>query len=171
MPWVAFFRNLNQGQRGSPSSQALADALRDAGADRVTLVRGNGTAVFTADDPVATAQRAAGALSPWADRVFVREGDWILRLLGGIDPASDPRTELTLFDHMEFGTAPPIRGTGCTIVAAGEGFALVENDEERRSNGTAAVERLLGTPATSRGISTLRRVVSHLDAFQFGGGA
>jgi hypothetical protein len=166
MPWVAFFRNLNQGQRGSPSSQALADALRDAGADRVTLVRGNGTAVFTADDPVATAQRAAGALSPWADRVFVRDWVWLKQLVGGIDVALDGRTEVTLFDDVELNEAIPIRGTGCTIVAAGEGFALVENDEERRSNGTPTVERLLGAPATSRGISTLRRVVPHLDAFQ-----
>jgi hypothetical protein len=159
---VAFFRNLNQGQRGSPSSAALATALRAAGAGTVTLVRGNGTAVFDAADPLAAADLAARDLAPWRDRVFVRDGGWLRQLVGGIDDASDSRRELTLFDDVDPGLAIPARGVGCTIVATGVGYALVENDGERRSNGTPTVERLLGTPATSRGLPTLRKVVSLL---------
>ena len=163
MPSVAFFRNLNQGQRGNPSSAELSAGLKDAGADTVTLVRGNGTAVFVAADPATTADLAAQTLAPWRDRVFVRDVAWIRRLVGSIDPASDARTELTLFDEVELGLATPARGVGCAIVSAGVGYAVIENDEERRSNGTPTVERLLGSPATSRGLPTLRRVASLLD--------
>jgi len=156
MTSVAFFRNLNQGQRGNPTTAALLEALGAAGARDLRPVRGNGTVLFTSADPEATAAAARASLAPWDDVVFVRESAWLAELLGAAMP--DDRTEITLFDPSV--TAPPQRGKRCEIVSSGPGYAVVLNDSARQSDGTPTVERMLGVPATSRGVPTLRRVVA-----------
>jgi len=156
MASIAFFRNLNQGQRGSPTTAELLAALRSAGALDIRPVRGNGTVLFQSADPEATAQTARDSLAPWGDVVFVRESEWLADVLATVD--LDDRTELTLFDPTvsELGQ----RGTRCSIVHSGAGYAIVINDSAHQSDGTPTVERMIGVRATSRGVPTLRRVVA-----------
>ncbi|WP_375385063.1 GNAT family N-acetyltransferase [uncultured Microbacterium sp.] len=45
---VAFFRNVNQGQRGHPATSHLVEAMTDAGFTGIAGFRGNGTVVGTA---------------------------------------------------------------------------------------------------------------------------
>ena len=156
VPSVAFYRNLNQGQRGSPTTVELLEALRDAGALDIRPVRGNGTVLFESADPERTAQVSRARLKPWDDVVFVRDSDWLAALLATVE--LDDRTELTLFSRSATVTAQ--RGKRCEILSSGPGYALVVNDFPRQSDGTPTVERLLGVPATSRGVPTLRRVVA-----------
>ena len=47
----------------------------------------------------------------------------------------------------------------CRIVDAGEGWAMSVNERDRESNATPVVERIVGTPATSRGLPTLLRLL------------
>ena len=156
MPSIAFFRNLNQGQRGCPSTEELRAAFRAAGARDIKPVRGNGTVLFESLDPETTARAVRGRLPPWDDDVFVRNSDWLADLLTTV--SSDDRAEVTLFEPTV--TAPAQRGKRCEIVSSGPGYAIVLNDSAGQSDGTATVERMLGLPATSRGVPTLRRVVA-----------
>ena len=47
----------------------------------------------------------------------------------------------------------------CTIIDAGDGWVVTINERERESNATPLVERLTGSPATSRGLPTLIRLI------------
>ena len=57
---VAFFRNVNQGQRGHPSSADLLAALADAGGRDAVAFQSNGTVVFT-DAPASETAGDIGA--------------------------------------------------------------------------------------------------------------
>ena len=151
---IALLRNLNQGQRGSPTTEALIDAFVRAGASDIRPVRGNGTVLF--DGTAGLPHRAKAWLAPWDDVVFVRGASWVAQTVAGVD--DDPRTELTLFD--ESATVTPQRARRCEIISAGPGFAVVLNDTDGQSDGTPTIERLLARRATSRGIPTLRKVVA-----------
>ncbi|WP_344736882.1 hypothetical protein [Microbacterium awajiense] len=50
------------------------------------------------------------------------------------------------------------------MLDAGEGWVVTLNDRERESNATPTVERLTGGRATSRSMTTVRRLLDrHLD--------
>ena len=160
MTSIAFFRNLNQGQRGSPATSDLVEAFRAAGAQDITAVGSNGTVLFSSDDPDAVAERVAGQLLPWHDQVVVRETEWLAGVLGSVDRDLDAVTEVTMFEAGQLlEISVPHPATGSTITRVGPGFAVVVNHRQRQSNGTPAVERLGGRPATSRSVTTLRRVL------------
>ncbi|HEY1529994.1 MAG TPA: DUF1697 domain-containing protein [Galbitalea sp.] len=61
---IAFFRNLNQGQRNSPITSQLVDAFTASGATAVRAFQTNGTVIFDAADPTAAVhavvERVAG---------------------------------------------------------------------------------------------------------------
>ena len=59
---VAFLRNVNQGQRGHPSTDDILAAFADAGVDDALAFQTNGTIVFTCDDPQTTVEAAQGSL-------------------------------------------------------------------------------------------------------------
>ena len=70
MTSVAFFRNLNQGQRGHVTTAQLVDAFVVSGAIGVRPVRANGTVIFTADNTeecLSTALAQLHGASAWAD--------------------------------------------------------------------------------------------------------
>ncbi|MBB5632576.1 hypothetical protein BKA04_000799 [Cryobacterium mesophilum] len=165
---VAFFRNLNQGQRRSPSSVILERAFVNEGATDVLLVQGNGTVVFSAEDVAVCIRDAAmtvRAASDWDDVVFVRPVDWLAELVRGLDsdvPIS-ANTELSLFDEaVAVAGSIPLPGRRCTIIRGGPGYAVCLNDRERESNGTPTLERMLDVRVTSRGLPTLRRLIRRL---------
>lgn len=168
MDHVAFLRNVNQGQRGHPSTADVRAAFADAGCPDAALFQSNGTIVFSAGDPDTVIAVAVDAL---AARTGVERDGFGMPLLTVADivdvQAHAPdghRRELTLHGGGVLdGSDPVIAGEAahrrCRIVASGPGWAVLLNERDRESNGTPVVERITGGPATSRGIPTLVRLV------------
>ena len=156
---VAFFRNLNNGQRGHPSSSDILRAFAEVGASDARLVRSNGTVVFAGG--AEQAYRAAELLvemSMWDDIVCVRDVEWIANTLNGMPAAVDlSRVEVTLFDERAV-VELPLCGRRCEVIDGGAGYAITLNLIDRVSDGTPVVERALGVRATSRGVSTLQLI-------------
>ena len=165
MTHVAFFRNLNHGQRGNPDSDLIGTAFGEAGATNVRLVRSNGTVVFTARDPGSVADGAAALLvvrSRWDDIHFVRDLAWLRDLvheLAELDPLAQQRTEVTFFEQSADPLSLlPIEAPRCTVVRGGPGYAVTLNSVDLVSDSTPMIERALGVSATSRALSTLDRL-------------
>ena len=165
---VAFFRNLNLGQRRShsPTRPELLDAFARAGAKSAVNFQVNGTIVFDTDnDPTALAKRAVELLTPvcgYDDAVLVRPVDWILGL--DLDDIG-PNAEVSLFDGTDDFPEPlPWLDSGVTVVRADHQHAVCLNDLERTSGGTWTLERRLGMPVTSRGVPTMLRLQARLRA-------
>lgn len=164
---VAFFRNLNNGQRLSPTRDQLLDAFGAEGATDVLSHQSNGTVAFATDgDPQVVADAVAARMegvSEWSDVVLVRSVAW-LRDLG---PAGFPDgCELTLYDGRDsFPEELPFfsERAAATILTADHRHAIVQNHVDRRSNGTPLLELLVGVPATSRGLGTVERLLARLD--------
>jgi hypothetical protein len=164
---VAFFRNLNVGQRGSPRTQQLVDAFAEAGATDVASVRSNGTVVFTSSSPAHTRDRACSLLilhTDWCDVAPVRPARWVLGLadrLAGVEG----NAEVAFYDgRHDFPEAPPWRPESglLTVVAADRRHAIAVNDEPRTSYATPVLERLLEVRVTSRGAATVLAVADRL---------
>jgi uncharacterized protein (DUF1697 family) len=83
---VAFFRNLNLGQRRSrsPTRPELLEAFERAGAATATSFQVNGTVIFGTDQkPQALAEETVRLLTPvcgYDDVVLVRPVSWVLEL-------------------------------------------------------------------------------------------
>jgi uncharacterized protein (DUF1697 family) len=164
---VAFFRNLNVGQRGSPSTQQILDTFTEAGATEVASVRSNGTVVFTSSSPARTRDRVCSSLilhTDWCDVAPVRSGRWVLDLaerLAGVEG----NAEVAFYDgRHDFPEALPWRPESgrLTVVAADRRHAIALNDEPRTSYATPALERLLELRVTSRGAATVLAVAARL---------
>jgi hypothetical protein len=164
---VAFFRNLNLGQRRShsPTRPELLDAFAKARAPEATSFQVNGTVIFEHDgDAQALADDARDLLTPvcgYTDVVLVRPADWVLAL----DLGSESRAEVSLFDGPDPFPEPlpwEVPGAGLRVVRADAVHALSLNDVEQTSGATWALERRLGMPVTSRGVPTMRRLQTRL---------
>jgi uncharacterized protein (DUF1697 family) len=168
--YVAFFRNLNQGQRNSPTGAALIEAFVRCGATDVATFQGNGTVTFRADHAPKCAEGTAEILrseSPWHDVVFVRRLEWATGLVKelGLAPAIDPRfSEVSLFNETSsVAGLLPIAGRRCWVTHGGSGYAVTVNERLDESNATPTLERATGEPVTSRGLLTLQRLVRRFD--------
>lgn len=164
---VAFFRNLNLGQRRShsPTRPELLEAFERAGATSATSFQVNGTVIFECDsDPQALADDAVRRLTPvcgYDDAVIVRPVPWILALV--LD--TGPRAEVSFFDGPDpFPETLPweVPGAGLTVVRADALHAVSLDDVEGTSGATWALERRLGMPVTSRGVPTMTRLQARL---------
>lgn len=170
---IAFLRNVNQGQRGHPSTADILAAFADAGAHDAVAFQANGTIIFTADDPRTAVDDAMAALA--ARSGVEREGFWMplpdvtaIVEAHAIEPDA-ARRELTL--HGGGGLDPEDREVvrvashrRCRIVDAGDGWIVSINERDRESNATPVAELLTGTPATSRGMPTLVRLIDRFGA-------
>lgn len=161
MQHIAFFRNVNQGQRGHPGTDELVASIEAAGGTGVFAFQSNGTLVFEAEDGAEVARRLER-------EVFIRPADFLQPLLRYEGMPASSRLELTLFDpesELVGGDALALatRRGRCEIVERGAGWALVLNHIEHQSNGTPVVERVIGSAATSRGLPTLLRLAHRLD--------
>ncbi|MET0859939.1 MAG: DUF1697 domain-containing protein [Microbacterium sp.] len=169
---VAFFRNLNQGQRGHLGAADLQHAFAEVGAREVHTFQSNGTVVFEADEPDAVGQDVHGRLAArglFDDVVIVRALAFVEDIVDSFTQFDDvQRHELTLFagdGAFERTAALPASVTvaatrrRCAVVAHGPGWALVRNDRDGQSNGTPTIEAAVGSRATSRGLPTLLRLV------------
>lgn len=168
MPQVAFFRNVNQGQRGMPRTDDLLDAFRDAGVPDAAAFQSNGTVVFTTPDSAATITDVRSSLMArgfFIGEIYTRPVQFIRDIVARYRENVDiGRYELTLFPDREVivdeaRMAKEARRRRCEIVDHGPGWAVVSNDGERQSNGTPTIEAALAVPATSRGFPTLERLV------------
>jgi uncharacterized protein (DUF1697 family) len=165
---IAFLRNVNQGQRGHPSTADIVAAFADAGADDPVAFQSNGTVVFGADHPQIVLAAATAALA--AHSGAERDGFWmpLPQVTAVVEAhAAEPdaaRRELTLhgggmIDRDDPETERVAAHRRCEIVDAGDGWIVSVNERDRESNATPVAERLTGGPATSRGMPTLVRLV------------
>ncbi|GAA1918253.1 hypothetical protein GCM10009775_08550 [Microbacterium aoyamense] len=170
---VALFRNVNQGQRGHPSADQIVAAFRAAGAVDAVTFQSNGTVVFTARDAAAAAvavRHRLGDDGVFDDLIEVRPLSFLELIVAEHAGAPDAhRRELTLFDEaVRLGDASIAHREAtkrrCSVVADGAGWAVVLNDRDRQSNGTPAVQAIIGAPATSRGLPTLARLIDRFAA-------
>jgi hypothetical protein len=166
---VAFFRNLNLGQRGSPTRARLLEAFEAAGADDVVSVRSNGTVAFRSSAPARTRDLVCSRLighTDWCDVAPVRPATWVLAL-GERLADVEGQVEVSFFDARGDFPVPlpwrPDRGR-VTVVAADRRHAVAVDDVPRTSYATPALEQLLGVPVTSRGADTVLRVADLLAA-------
>ena len=173
---VAFFRNLNLGQRRShsPTRPELLDALLRAGATDAVNFQVNGTIIIDADadgdgagDAQALANEAVRLLTPvcgYDDLVVVRPAAWVLDL--DLDAITQP-AEVSFFDGPDpFPEPLPWRSSegGLTVIRADALHALSLDDVEQTSGATWTLERLLGMRVTSRGVPTMLRLQGRLRA-------
>lgn len=165
---VAFLRNVNQGQRGQPSTADIVRAFEAAGADDIRLFQSNGTVVFASADRDGVAEAARGHLGAGAGfdtMILARPLRFVEEVVDRhADAPAFARRELTLFDPAvtltdEAGASAQAKRRRCAIVEHGAGWAVVLNDADRQSNGTPTIEAALGTAATSRGLPTLLRLI------------
>ena len=164
---VAFFRNLNLGQRGSPSRQQLLDAFTEAGAVGASSVRSNGTVVFSSSAPARTRNHVCALLiarTDWCDVAPVRPARWVLDLADRLADF-EGNAEVAFFDgRHDFPEPLPWRSEEgrLTVLAADRRHAVAVNDEPRTSYATPVLERLLGLRVTSRGAATVLAVAARL---------
>jgi hypothetical protein len=164
---VAFFRNLNLGQRGSPTRDQVLAAFEEAGATDVWSFQVNGTVAFRATAPVRTVGAVCSWLSGrtgWHDVAPVRTARWVLDLVDETRDVGD-RSEVSFFDsRSDFPASLPWRPDGgrVTVVRADRRHAVSVNDLPRTSYATPALESLLGLRVTSRGLSTMQRLAERL---------
>jgi len=165
---VALFRNVNQGQRGHPSTTDLLGALHDAGSGEAVAFRSNGTIVFDADAPSEVASRAVEALTARTGltrECFTISMDELGRIVDAHAGEPDAeRRELTLhrggtIDIDDPAVVQEASRRRCVIVASSDGWTVSVNERERESNATPVIERITAAPATSRSLGTLVRVV------------
>lgn len=170
MRHVAFFRNMNLGQRASksPTSAQLVGAFEDAGAQDVLNVQSNGTVIFSAERPTWVARDVLGRLqraSGYAGEVVVRSEDWIRQTLDEIEPWWEG-VEICLFDAR----APlPVEAPWTDDVSCLNVFVLDAKhavtswwDPAHGSPSNPVLTKQLGVPVTCRGLRTMNRVHARL---------
>lgn len=168
MRQVAFFRNVNQGQRGHPATADLLAAFADAGCTTAVPFQSNGTVVFDSPHPeivVSDAAMALAARSGHERQGFGMPLATLARIVDGHTGEADvARRELTLhsggtIDPDDPGVIGEAAHRRCLIVDSGDGWVVSVNERDRESNATPVVERITGLAATSRGMPTLARLV------------
>lgn len=175
MKFVAFFRNVNLGQPGSPTRAQLESAFLQAGASMAASVMSNGTLVFSvADSDVAqsisaraceTLKQVCGLNEP----AFVRSLSYLATLVAG-DPfagfgelAVNKRC-ISIFDRQaNVQVELPLESQrgDCIVFSIGDGDALSVTREVNGKAGypTPVLERAFGVPVTTRSWTTLLRVI------------
>jgi len=162
---VAFFRNLNLGQRRSrsPTRPELLEAFEQAGAISAVSFQTNGTVIFDAGrrSPQPLADRAVELLMPvcgYDDMVAVRPVDWLGEL--DLDDVPD-RAEVSFFEGPDPFPEPlpwELPGRGLVVIRADGRHAVSVNDPAGSSGATWVLEDRLGVKVTSRGVPTMRRL-------------
>lgn len=167
MQYVAFLRNVNQGQRGHPSTAMIRDAFDAAGCDDAATFQSNGTVVFAAAEPDAV---VADALAMLESLGYPRDGFFmsapgLAQIARGYAAAPEvSRMELTLHrgDAIDLADDEAVRAAAhrrCRLVASGAGWVVSVNERERESNATPVAEGVTGGAATSRSIGTVVRLL------------
>ncbi len=165
---VAFLRNVNQGQRGHPSTDDVVASFLLTGAHDVRTFRSNGTVLFSSTDADGVVADALHALAVRSGAE--RDGFWmpwleVVNIVGRHAARNDAqRCELTLhhggiIDVEDAESSRTAAHRRCRIVEVGPGWIVTTNERDAESNATPVAERLSGGPATSRGLPTLLRLI------------
>ncbi len=173
--FAGFFRNVNLGQPKSPTRVQLESAFLQAGAGMAASIMSNGTLVFSAPDKLSAASVADRACQTLrlvcglSEPVFVRSlSD--LAALAAEDPFADFSTPaisercISIFDIdavTQIELPLESKRKDCLVFRLGEGVAL---SVTRVINGKAGyptplLEKALNVPVTTRGWTTLLRVL------------
>lgn len=170
MRFVACFRSLNLGHVGSPTREQLLDAFGEA--DDARPFQTNGTIVFDTErvERVVDAARQRLRDAGFTHHVETRGLPEIARIVGGtppLEPGCDVyRVMISLFNpHTPLPDVDlPLRNrNGLVEVRSLEpGVARSACWKPRATAGdeTGFLERLLGTPVTSRTIGTFTRLLT-----------
>ena len=168
MRFVAFLRNVNQGQHGQPTTDDIRGAFEDAGCRDIRTFQSNGTVLFDSDDPADTVQIAETALagrSGHAREIFWISLERLADVAASVAGVDTPGLyEVTLHSGGDIaahrsGVAEQARRRRCTVVASGDGWALVRNDVAQQGNATPLIEAATGARASSRGLPTVIRLI------------
>lgn len=170
--YVAFYRDLNLGQRGSPNRGQLEGALVGAGATTARSFQSNGTVVFTVEpglerDVVGGAAPVLSHRAGYDGPAFVRELAALVALVdrepfAGLDHEGSP--QITFFDGgRDAGLALPWtapRGDLVIVeIRSGYALSLARRIGSRMGSAGRELEERLGVPATTRGMGTVERLV------------
>lgn len=167
---VAFLRNVNQGQRGHPSSAEIIAAFTVAGCPDARTFRSNGTVVFGSDEPQGVAEDAAAALAAlgFERQVFLMPLEEVARIARRHESSADVnRMEFTLHRGgiVEIGD-PSVEHVAAhrrvRFLEAGDGWLVCLNERDREGNATPVAERVTQGPATSRAMTTIARLAVRL---------
>jgi uncharacterized protein (DUF1697 family) len=172
MRWVALIRNVMVGREGLHRDTLLALA-REAGGTNVLSHLATGNLTFTADEITpgiladcleAGVQRVLGR----REMVAIRSLPWLVSLIDS-DPfaghdLAEWGCEVAFLRHDADPVDPALLGdaqrTVLTRVSERELFAARPAQGGQRPHVNRLMERATGTPATSRGWSTLQRIVA-----------
>jgi uncharacterized protein (DUF1697 family) len=161
-------RNVNQGQRGHPSTDDILAGFADAGCRDAVTFQSNGTVLVEADDPdelVDAASAAIAARSGHERDIFWISLDDLTAVAEKHRGVRDPRRfEFTLhgggtIDIDDRDVVAEAHRHRCEIIDSGRAWALVRNKVEGEGHATPVLERLTGGLATSRGLPTILRLV------------
>lgn len=159
---------MNLGHPRSPDRETLVRAFMEAGGRSVRSFQTNGTVIFAADDPVATAHRARELMSDdYDDSVLVRSAARVSQIATTFpvtDSASDHYREMVVFfdsPSQPVDSLPGMLEEGLVRILRVErdvAFGLIWKPKSTAGNMTALVERRLGTIGTSRTLGTIQRL-------------
>ena len=168
--WVAFFRNMNLGQRRSksPTSGELLEAFAAGGAEPAVNVQTNGTVIFRSTDPTGTLAAVRESLTTvtgYQDVVIARSARWVVDLSSRL--VAPGQGEVSIFDaecvpELELPWLEPTKRS-LTVVAIDRCYAVSSwQGALVGSNATTVLGRLLGVPVTSRGVPTMLRLAARV---------
>lgn len=175
MRFAAFFRNLNLGRTGHPTTAQFTAALEAAGARDAVSVLSHGNAAFSAPgarQATLIAQAACIHMQHtcgWNGAVHVRSIRQLARLIAAEPFATAPADGI----HERCVTFLPANTAGlpalplCSArrdleifrIEGGEAFSVTRLVGGRPGNVNGLLERLLRAPLTSRNWNTVMRVV------------
>ncbi len=168
---ILFFRNMNLGHPGSPTRQQLETACLEAGATTATSFQTNGTLLFHTAAPDEVKDRMAQTLANvgYRDTGFLRTINWLDGIVPSL-PAADPirafyRETFTIYDA----TTDPELPTPWTspdglveldTITRNCSHGLCWKPRSQAGSPTAHIENLLNTPATTRTMGTIQRLLA-----------
>jgi uncharacterized protein (DUF1697 family) len=172
---VAFFRNLNLGQRLAPSRVDLEQAFLEAGAGSATSFQTNGTVIFDARSlrsglkVVRLACEQFERHNGFAEPAFVRTWDYLTALVAREpfaaqrDPQAHAHAVTFLHAEADLGGELPMQDArgDLKVVEYTEGEILCAAYKRGNMVGNPNVfaERTFGLPATTRVWGTVERLV------------
>ena len=175
MKFVAFLRNVNLGQPGSPGRGQFEAAFVQSGASSAISFMSNGTLVFTAADERVAGSIALSASEALRSAVGMKEPVFVcgfqhLADLVAADPFLDwgevevAERAISFFDYPgEMPVRAPIQSErgDCLVfrIDSGEAFAITREVGGKTGYPTPVLEQALGVPVTTRGWNTLLRLV------------
>lgn len=175
MKFVAFLRNVNLGQPGSPTRGQLETAFVQAGASSAISFMSNGTLLFEVAHEQEAGSVALSACETLRITVGMNEPAFVRsfqRLAGLVaaDPFADwsgaevAERAISFFDYPgEMPVRAPIQSErgDCLVfrIDAGEAFAITREVNGKIGYPTPVLEKALGVPVTTRGWTTILRLV------------